>query len=505
MRMIKMRQSRSFIACLCALTVLAGCVHYGERELQHVDSQGAFFDYTELDPERYSYTYDVVVVGAGLAGLSAAVTAAEAGASVIVVEKMAGIGGNSIYSNGTFNAVDPLRQSAQGIEDSLELFIKQTYDGGGRIGNLDLIALLCEKAGDARDWLAAHGSTWSEQGVYLSTGGAWPRSLDAAYGANESFIRPLAESVVAAGGSIVRDLRVISLVCEGETVIGARAVNTLTGEEHVFWTDSVVLATGGFGANLDMIAEYCGDIPENVETETTPAATGDGILLALRTGAALVDMEYVQMVPGAVENGLYFTSEISSSIYVNKNGERFVSEQLSSSELCQAILDQPDQIAYAIFDSNTISEDFVDNTGRNTEQIRKLAAEGLCGYGETLQELAENLGLDPATFLATIEEFNRTVDGETVDPFGRELFYKKISSGPFYASIRTAKVHYTMGGLRIDTRARVLNKEGRAIPGLYAAGEVTGGIHGTNHVTGNALADCVVFGRIAGASAWNKS
>ena len=492
----------SFLLCLLLLPIsFPGCglstAPYGPEGMQDL-----FHDYTVPPEEDFMLHYDVVVVGAGLAGISAAITAAESGQSVALIEKMPTIGGNSIYSTGTFNAVDPVRQQEQGVEDSLELFIKQTYEGGGSIGNLDLISLLCENAGSARSWLQAHGVTWSDRGVYLPSGGAWPRSLDIAQGANRGLILPLAQSVVNAGGDIIRDYRVVALIQEGDRVVGVRAVHTLTGEEHAFFAQKgVILATGGYGSNLDMIHEYNADIPEQVDPETTPAATGDGILLALRVGADLVDMEYVQMVPGAVKDCVYFTSEIGSAIYVNQDGKRFASEQLPNSELCREILSQKDSIAYVIFDSNTIGPDFVDNAGRSVAEFQALSKEGLCGYGETIEELAQNIGLDPQTLQDTVDSFNRIVDGLAADPFGRELFYKKIDDGPYYASIRTAKIHYTMGGLRINTRAQVLSTEGTPIEGLYACGEVTGGIHGTNHVSGNALSDCVVFGRIAAQSA----
>ena len=485
---------------LLACMLLAGCA--GNTSQKETNQRaGAFSQYDQPDGEETVFSCDVVVVGAGLAGLSAAVTAAGNGSSVILLEKMPGIGGNSIYSNGTFNAVDPVRQGEKGIEDSLDLYIKQTYEGGGCVGNLDLITILCEGAGDARDWLEEHGARWSEKGVYLPTGGAWPRSLDAANGANESFIRPLAQAVVQEGGRIIRDHRVVALIRKEDRIVGVRAVEAETGTERIFWAEQgVVLATGGFGSNPEMIAQYCQDLPEGIESETTPAATGDGILLALRVGAGLTGMQYAQMVPGAAGDGAYLTSEIGSAIYVNQNGERFASEQLPNSELCRAILAQPGGIAYAVFDSGTIGEDYVDNAGRGVAEFRRLAEQGLCGFGETLDQLAASIGVDVQQLLKTIRQFNRIVDGETRDPFGRELFYKKLETPPFYASKRTAKIHYTMGGLRINTEAQVLREDLSPIEGLYACGEVTGGIHGTNHVSGNALADCVVFGRIAGKS-----
>lgn len=490
------------VLLVVVLLLVSGCSADGEP-MESVASEIRY-----LNPDEYDSSvlrYDAVVVGAGVAGFSAAVMIAEAGYRVVVIEKMPFIGGNCLYSEGTLNAVDPIRQGAQGIEDSVELFIMNTYVTSGMQGNLDLITILCENACDARNWISEHGGTWDEGNIYLTTGGKWPRSLDAANNAYDTYIYPLATAVTQMNGDIIVNMKAESLIVENGVVVGVEAVSMENGKSYkIYGEKGVVLATGGYGSNMEMIQEYCSYISESVESETMRGATGDGILMAQSIGADTVDMKYVQMELSAVVDGMRISNEVGNAIYVNKEGQRFVAEDADRSEVCQALLEQTDGIAYVIFDSNTIHGDFTDSLGRSAEDLKKLVEEGLIGYGETIGELAQSLGIDAAALQNTIDLFNLMVDGELVDPYGRELFYRKLGDGPYYASIRTAKIHYTMGGLKIDIDAHVINTNGEIIEGLYACGEVTGGIHGTNHVGGNALADCVVFGRIAGKNIANS-
>lgn len=451
----------------------------------------------QTEKELVEKEADVIVIGGGLAGLSAATTVAEAGSTVIVIDKMPNIGGNTTRSGGTLNAVDPARQEPQGIEDSVELFIQNTYDAGDQKGNMDLIRVMCENSESARYWISEHGGKWQEK-IYLTVGGLFPRSMDAENNPVETFIDPLTKAITDNGGEILVNVKAEELIQEDGRVTGVKATGT-DGTPYIFTgTKGIVMATGGFGANSEMVAQYSDTIPENNPTTNTPAATGDGIVMGEAVNANLVGMEYIQMLPNPGTN-VYFTGEIENSIYVNKNGERFVSEQGRRDVLCNAILAQPDSVMFAIFDSKTINDEFKSNQDGSQDYVQ-LAKEGKCGYGETLEELAESVGVDPEGLVKSVEEFNAIVRGEAEDPFGRELFYEEISDGPFYASIRTARTHHTMGGLEINTRAQVIDKEGNPIAGLYAAGEVTGGIHGSNRIGGNALTDCVVFGRIAGDS-----
>lgn len=487
----------------CTITSLA--ILEGASEA--LKQAGADVEWLKNKPqEEKEYTQksleaDVVVIGCGMAGLSASTTVAEAGGSVIVLEKMENCGGNTMRSGGTVNAIDPIRQSRQGIVDSVELYIKNTYENGGMKGNLDLIRVMCENSQSARYWIEEHGGKWNEL-IYLTIGGLWPRSMDAKNNATETLIDPLLQATENNGGEILLNCKAEELLQDEDgTIIGVKAYGTKENTEYTILAHhGVIMATGGFAANAEMVNKYSSTIPENNPTSNAPCATGDGILMAEAVNANLVDMEYIIMHPNPGTN-VYFTGMIDNSIYVNQNGERFVNEQSDRDEVCYAILDQPGQVAYVLFDSNTINEDFWSTQDGGYQDFVKLAEEGKCGYGETVEELAESIEVDKEALQKTIDEFNEMVEGKLSDPFGRELFYKKIEDGPYYASIRTARTHNTLGGIEINTHAEVLDIEGNVIPHFYAAGEVTGGIHGSNRIGGNSLTDCIVFGRIAGVSA----
>lgn len=458
---------------------------------------------TFQEEEKIVREADVIVVGGGLAGLAAATTVTELGGSVIVIEKMENCGGNTMRSGGTLNAVDPERQLEQGIVDSLELYIKNTYEGGGEKGNLELIRKLCENSKSARDWISSYGGEWQDS-IYLTIGGRWPRSLDAKNNATETLIDPLIKAIKNNNGEIIVNCKAEELIMEDGKVIGVKAYDINSKKEYeLYGTNGVILATGGFSANSDMVSQYNDTIPEDNPTTNSPSATGDGIIMGQAVGANIIDMENILLHPHSGTN-VYFSGMIDNSIYVNQLGKRFVNEQLDRNEVCQEILEQPGSIVYAIFDSNVINEEFW-STQDGYQDFVELAKAGKCGYGETLEELAESIGVDPIELEKSVREFNQAVDGLIEDKFGRELFYKKIEDGPFYASIRSAYTHYTIGGLEIDSQARVKNTDGDTIPGLYAAGEVTGGIHGENRLGGNSLTECIVFGRIAGESILGSS
>lgn len=458
---------------------------------------------TFQEKEKIVREADVIVVGGGLAGLAAATTVTELGGSVIVIEKMENCGGNTMRSGGTLNAVDPERQLEQGIVDSLELYVKNTYEGGGEKGNLELIRKLCENSKSARDWISSYGGEWQDS-IYLTIGGRWPRSLDAKNNATETLIDPLIKAIKNNNGEIIVNCKAEELIMEDGKVIGVKAYDINSKKEYeLYGTNGVILATGGFSANSDMVSQYNDTIPEDNPTTNSPSATGDGIIMGQAVGANIIDMENILLHPHSGTN-VYFSGMIDNSIYVNQLGKRFVNEQLDRNEVCQEILEQPGSIVYAIFDSNVINEEFW-STQDGYQDFVELAKAGKCGYGETLEELAESIGVDPIELEKSVREFNQAVDGLIEDKFGRELFYKKIEDGPFYASIRSAYTHYTIGGLEIDSQARVKNTDGDTIPGLYAAGEVTGGIHGENRLGGNSLTECIVFGRIAGESILGSS
>ncbi|WP_026478403.1 flavocytochrome c [Alkaliphilus transvaalensis] len=457
--------------------------------------------------ETVEYTTDVVVIGGGGAGLAAAVSAHQNGAEVILLEKMPRLGGNTILSGGALNAVDPVRQTKQGIEDSVDKHFTQTYEGGDKVGNTDLIRTFVENAYPAVEWLESLGMKFNDE-VFTVLGGLWPRAHKPSTPLGTGFIDTYEAYINANEGvEILLDAEVTELLMSDGRVVGVKA-NGLNGEIIVHANNGVVIATGGFGANVEMRDQYNKNWPALTQIKTTnhPGATGDGIAMADAVGANLIDLEHIQLLPmgdpktgslsGNIEQG------VENRIFVNKDGNRFVDEGARRDVMTKALLEQQDAFMWVVLDSHSYPSGDVKNNFN--ESIDELIAQGRAFKGDTLEELANEIGVDANNLINAVEEFNKTVEKGGTDAFGRTLFADKIDSPPYYAGARVPTVHHTMGGIEINTSAQVLDVNGKIIPGLYAAGEVTGGIHGSNRLGGNALADIAVFGRIAGESAAAK-
>lgn len=454
--------------------------------------------------EDKEYTTDVVVIGGGGAGLAAAVSAHEHGAEVIVLEKMSRVGGNTIISGAAYNAVDPKRQSKQGIEDSIEKHFQQTYEGGDKLGNPDLIRILVENALPTLEWLEELGMEFEDE-VFTVLGGLWPRAHRPVKPLGTGYIETFMNYIENTNGEVevLLNTKATEIIMENGRAVGVKAKGK-NGNVTVKANKGVIIATGGFGANPEMLEEYNEYWPNigSLKTTNHPGATGDGIVMAEKVGANLIDMEQIQLLPmgdpetgslsGNIERG------VENRIFVNKDGNRFVDEGARRDVLTKALLEQPDQFMWVIVDSHTYPTG--DTKNNFNETIDQLVEEGRAFKGETLEELAEQIDVDPDNLVKAVEEFNKAVETGD-DTFGRTLFDQKIDTPPFYAGKRTPTVHHTMGGIEINTKTEVLDKNGNVIPGLYAAGEVTGGIHGTNRLGGNALADVMTFGRIAGKNA----
>ena len=285
-----------------------------------------------------------------------------------------------------------------------------------------------------------------------------------------------------------------------------RSAEGKNGKVTLNATKGVVLATGGFGANVEMRNKYNTELwPDLTDVKTTnhTGATGDGIVMAEAVNAKLVGMEYIQLLPmgdpvtgslsGNIEQG------VQNRIFVNKEGERFVDEGARRDTMTKALMEQTDSYMWVIVDKNSYPTG--DTKNNFNESIDDLVKAGRAFKADTLEDLAKQIGVDPVAFVKSVETFNKAVDGTAKDEFGRTLFDKKIDTAPFYAGARVPTVHHTMGGVSINADAQVIDPNGKVIKGLYAAGEVTGGLHGTNRLGGNALADINVFGKIAGKNA----
>ena len=494
--------------------------------------------------ETVSYDADVVVIGAGGAGMTAAMTAADAGQKVVILESQAMVGGNSARATGGMNAAKTVYQDenefdqAAGVEktlataaekyadnetitalaktvseqwaayqanptgyfDSVELMELDTMVGGKGINDPELVKTLCEGTADAIDWLDENGITLHN---VSSFGGASVKRIHRPV--NEEgkvvsvgayMIPLLQENCEKRGIDIVLNTTVDTILTDANGAAVGVSGTDKDGNTVVVNAKSVILATGGFGANLDMVTKYK---PELAGFMTTNAAgaQGQGIEMATAIGAGTVDMDQIQIHPTVEANTAALITEGlrgDGAILVNANGERFIDEVGTRDVVSAAEIAQPGSYSWLIVDQAMVDASSV---------IQGYIKKGYTKTGATYEELAKELDIDPAAFANTMETWNGYVEAKNDPDFGRTSFANPLNNGPYYAIKVTAGVHHTMGGVTINSATEVLKEDGTVIPGLFAAGEVTGGVHGANRLGGTAVADFVVFGRIAGESAAN--
>ncbi len=450
---------------------------------------------------------DVVVIGAGGAGMAAAVQANQDGASVIVIEKQSSIGGNTILSGGAFNAVRDGSEEAIANEDSVEKHYEQTMQGGDNEGDPELVRTLVENAYDGLEWLKSMGMEFKE-GVFTVTGGLWPRAHKPVDPVGTGFFKTYQKYVDEHENiEILLNTKANELIVDETGRVTGVTATGQTGNTITFNAKkAVVLATGGFGKNVEMRMKYdtiWGNLGESVQSTNHSGATGDGIVMAEALGAELVQMGYIQLLPlgdpvtGSLSGNIEL--DVERRIFVNKNGDRFVNEGGRRDDMTKALFEQPDHMMWIVLDSHCYPTG--EEKNNFNESINQLLAEGRAFKGETVEELAKAINVPAENLQKAIDDFNAHAKSKEADAFGRTLYSDPIDKGPYYAAARVPTVHHTMGGVKINKEAQVINVSGEIIPGLYAAGEVTGGIHGKNRLGGNALADILVFGRIAGRNA----
>ena len=485
---------------------------------------------------------DVAIVGAGGAGMTAAITAAAEGKSVVILESQPMVGGNSVRATGGMNAGKTVYQDenefgeSAGVEktlktaaekyadnetitalaktvseqwaayqadpkgyfDSVELMELDTMVGGKGINNPELVKTLVEGTAPAIDWLDENGMSLHNVAAF---GGASVKRIH----------RPVNEEgkVVSVGAYLVP---LMEKACQDrgvEFILNTTADTILTDANGqavgVSGTDkdgntvtvnakAVVLATGGFGANLDMVASYKPEL-KGFMTTNAPGIQGQGIEMAQAIGAATVDMDQIQIHPTVEANTAALITEGlrgDGAILINEEGQRFIDEVGTRDVVSAAEIAQTGSYSWLVVDQAMADASSV---------IQGYIKKGYTVTGTTYEELGKAMGVDAAAFAETMEKWNGYVEAKNDPDFGRTSFANPLNTAPYYAVKVTAGVHHTMGGLKINANTEVLNEKGEVIPGLFAAGEVTGGVHGANRLGGNAVADFTVFGRIAGAAA----
>lgn len=455
---------------------------------------------------------DVVIVGGGGAGLVAAVSAHEAGAKkVVVLEKLGYLGGSTNVSEGALNAVDPARQGKQGIEDSTAKFYEQTLKGGHDKGDPELVKYLTENSLSSVEWLEAHGVKFKDE-IGTATGALWQRSHYPATPSGNTYIRALEAVIDKTNGAIevITDAEVNDLIKAEGRIAGVKAKHF--GEKLTVSSDAVVITTGGFGANVKLRQEVNTGVWKHVvldnkigTTNINKAAQGQGMDLAKKYGAQLIGLDDIQLHPcGTPGTGLMENIRTSgrNRIFVNVDGDRFVNEGAARDVLANAIIKQPKGTYWIVVNKVRYpARDWVDANGAT---IRDMVALGSVVEADSLDDLAKKTGMDAGKLKASIDGYNKIVKDGAKDPLGFVANNKAdttLTEGPWYACQKVVTVHHTMGGIKINTKAEVIGTDGKVIPGLYAAGEVTGGIHGSNRLGGNAIADVMLFGRTAGAEA----
>ncbi|SDP66963.1 flavocytochrome c [Clostridium gasigenes] len=470
-----------------------------------IKSDGDKIVVEHLKEEETTQEYDVVVIGAGGAGFSAALEAEKAGAKVVILEKMPSIGGNTLISGGEMNAPETWVQKNVGIEnDSAETFYNDTLKGGDNKGLPEMVKILADNAKSAAEWLRDEVNVkFIDDKLFQFGGHSVKRALIPEGHTGAEMISKLKIKADEKEIPVKTETEVKELIVENGKVTGVKAKN-LAGQDLTFKaTKGVIVATGGFGSNVEMRKKYNAELDEKYMSTDTPGTTGDGIVMAEKAGANIMNMEYIQTYPicnpetGVIS--LVADSRFDGGILVNQEGKRFVEELERRDVISKAILNQTGKQTYLLWNEKI---DEISNTiDVHKSEYEMLIKQGLLYKADTLEDAAKFFNIPVDELKKTAERVSGFAKNGKDEDFKHRGKLVSLEEGPYYIQKAIPSVHHTMGGLVIDTETRVLDKDGKIIPGLYAAGEVTGVVHGTNRLGGNAITDITVFGRISGVNA----
>lgn len=454
--------------------------------------------------QEIEQSHEIIVIGAGGAGFCAAIEAKENGADVIILEKMPMVGGNTLISGAEYAAPGNWIQQSEGIEDSPDLMAQDMLIGGDNVNDPVLVQVVAENALADAIWLRDDvGVIWEDELMFFG-GHSVKRSLIPQGASGVEIITKLQAKAEELAIPVLTNTRATELISdESGRIVGVKAEGD--GVNYTFTAaKGVILATGGFGSNLEMRTQYNPDIDASILSTNSVGSTGDGIIMAQQVGAELTGMEHIQTYPicdPLTGTLLYFDDArlYGYSVIVNLEGERFVEELGRRDEMSMAIKAQTGSCCYEIIDQLGFDESKLEEN--HAAELEYLYTNDLLVKADTLEEAAAFFGIDYETMKKTIDDYNSYVEAGSDPEFNKRSLPTKIEQGPFYILKAVPAVHHTMGGIKINEDAQVIGTDGEIIAGLYAAGETTGGIHGTNRLGSCALADITVFGRIAGRNA----
>lgn len=483
--------------CLTMAATMAGCgaKQTAETTAAVTAAETTAAETAKEETEASELNADIVVIGAGGAGMTAAIQAVQDGAkNVVILEKMPVTGGNTTRATGGLNAAATKYQEADGIEDSVELFVEDTMKGGKELNNKELVTVMAENSAAAVDWVNEVGGDLSVVGMFAGASVKRIHRPSDTSAVGPMLVKTLNAKVAELGIPVLTETTAKKIITDDKGAVSGVAAVDKDGNEMTINCKAVVLATGGFGANAEMVASYKADL-KGFGTTNQSGATGDGIAMAEELSAGLVDMEQIQTHPTVnPETQTMYTEGVrgNGAILVNKEGKRFVNELETRDVVSAAILEQTDGECYLVFDQAVRD---------SLKAIESYISAGIVTEADTTDALAEALGIEAAAFTETMNTYAGYADSKEDADFGRESMEQPLTQSKFYAALCAPAIHHTMGGVKINTAGEVQKDDETVIPGLFAAGEVTGGVHGANRLGGNAVTDIVVFGRIAGTSA----
>lgn len=497
-KQMKKKLTAALIFAFSFVLVIAGCGNEKtnstqkqekeEKEAEVVSgaSQTNYTPYEELKD-----SYDIIIVGAGGAGMTAALEAQAKGLNPVIFEKMPVAGGNTTKASSGMNASETKFQKEQGIEDNNDLFYEETLKGGHGTNDKEMLRFFVDNSASAIEWLDTIGIRLNNLTI---TGGMNEKRThrpEDGSAVGQYIVDGLLKNVQEKDIPLFVNAEVKGITEKDGTVNGVDVLFNQTDEKSIT-AKAVIVTTGGFGSNMDMIKEVRSDLGDYVTTNQA-GSTGDGIKMIEKLGGATVDLEQIQVHPTVQQEESYLIGEAvrgEGAIMVSAEGKRFTNELDTRDKVTAAINELPEKSAYLVFDSG------VKSRAKAIEQYEKL---GFVLEGETIEALAEKMNVSSEELKVTLDTWNKAVTNKDDQAFGRTTGIENdLASTPFYAIKIAPGIHYTMGGVKINTNTEVLNEDGQPISGLFAAGEVTGALHGENRIGGNSVSEIIIFGRQAG-------